>query len=58
MSLVISEVVRKSRVVTAPVFLRLWQGQRVLGSQGDAAEQDEEEDQVGEDGVVDDAMAL
>ena len=30
----------------------------VLGSQGDAAEQDEEEDQVGEDGVVDDAMAL
>lgn len=30
----------------------------VLGGQGDAAEQDEEEDQVGEDGVIDDAMAL
>lgn len=31
---------------------------RVLSSQRDAAEQDEEEDQVGEDGVVDDAVAL
>ena len=30
----------------------------VLGGQGDAAEQDEEEDQVGEDGVIDDTMAL
>lgn len=30
----------------------------VLGGQGDAAEQDEEEDQVGEDRVVDDAVAL
>lgn len=30
----------------------------VLGGQRDAAEQDEEEDQVGEDGVIDDAMTL
>lgn len=30
----------------------------VLSSQRDAAEQDEEEDQVGEDGVVDDSVAL
>lgn len=30
----------------------------VLGGQGDAAEQDEEEDQVGENGVIDDTMAL
>lgn len=30
----------------------------VLGGQGDAAEQDEEEDEVGEDGVVDNAVAL
>lgn len=30
----------------------------VLSSQGDATEQNEEEDQVGEDGVVDDAVAL
>lgn len=31
---------------------------RVLGSQRDAAEQNEEEDQVGEDRVVDDAVTL
>lgn len=31
---------------------------RVLRSQGNAAEQDEEEDQVGEDGVIDNAVAL
>lgn len=31
---------------------------RVLSSQGNAAEQDEEEDQVGEDSVVDNAVAL
>lgn len=31
---------------------------RVLGSQGDAAEQDEEEDEVGEDCVIDDTVAL
>lgn len=31
---------------------------RVLRSQGDAAEQDEEEDEVGEDGVIDNAVAL
>lgn len=30
---------------------------RVLGCQADAAEQDEEEDEVGEDVVVDDLMA-
>lgn len=30
----------------------------VLGSQGDAAEQNEEEDEVGEDRVIDDAVAL
>lgn len=30
----------------------------VLSGQGDAAEQDEEEDQVGENGVIDDTMAL
>lgn len=30
----------------------------VLGSQRDAAEQDEEEDQVGEDCVIDDAVTL
>lgn len=30
----------------------------VLSSQRDAAEQNEEEDQVGEDGVIDDAVAL
>lgn len=31
---------------------------RVLSSQGNAAEQNEEEDQVGEDRVVDNAVAL
>lgn len=31
---------------------------RVLGSQGNAAEQNEEEDQVGEDRVVDDTVTL
>lgn len=31
---------------------------RVLSSQGYAAEQDEEEDQVGEDGIIDDTVAL
>lgn len=31
---------------------------RVLRSQGNAAEQDEEEDQVGEDRVIDNAVAL
>lgn len=31
---------------------------RVLSSQGDAAEQNEEEDQVGEDRVIDNAVAL
>lgn len=30
----------------------------VLSSQGDAAEQDEEEDEVGEDRVIDNAVAL